>query len=424
MPAIRRVTAVVSLALIALVASAAPSAADSFFQPAGNYHITTLRAGYFVFGDGLSQPSLSVNVTDTTTIANPLVGPSSATHETDVFINGCGANGTDFICGGGCFIPDGASDFSLAGDLQSATLNTTVMGTTKPCRNQPVSLPVPFMINVAWTGTGPLGTGTNVRRFNCAGYSSETQTFFAFNPTTATATTSLFKGSFPAFGSQVSTSDERIHTQGVVNDACPPLGLKGAGGPPLAPGEYHFASQTASVYIPGSDFSQPSITVNVVSFTKMSKPTPGTPSTDSETQLTIYSRGFFTFAADCFVLQSPNAFTISSGLGGASVHAVIDENTPVCPLFPNDPTTFPIMVDATWTGSGPLASLRTTNTSNCGPFSGEGSGAESFNSASASGSLSMLPLPGSFTTNQASLDSNDNRLQILGTAPQACNVRA
>ncbi len=422
MKALRRLTLLVSIVASGLVAFAVTPQASGMLLAqgllaAGNYHITTQRADYFTCCGDPSQPSFSVDITDTTTTSNPLVGSSTMTQETDVFVNACG--GPNFICGGGCFIPDNASDFTLSSDLQSAALDTTVTPDTKSCQGFPVTLPTPFTINVTWTGVGPLGSGRNLSTYACGAYSSETQTFFASNTTTATGSTSLFTGSFPATGSGVGTSDQRSHAQGIALDSCPLLGAKGAGPGPQAPGNHSFASQSASVNIIPSDPSLPQLFLNAVRFTNVSQPTGTAPSTDSETNVNIFSFSPFNFVADCFVIPS-GEFTIASGLSSASLHAVIDTNTPVCQGFTNSPLPFPLTIDITWTGTGPVASLRTVTTSNCGSFSLDATGTQSTNPASVTGNVSSLSGP--FTSDQAGLDTNDHRIRILGSAPKSCNI--
>src|SRR5438132_10786322 len=60
---------------------------------AGNYHITTQTADYSsCCGPDASLPSINVDVIDTTTVANPLVGASTVSHETDVEIFACGGS--------------------------------------------------------------------------------------------------------------------------------------------------------------------------------------------------------------------------------------------------------------------------------------------------------------------------------------------
>src|SRR6266446_9652811 len=148
MPLIKRLPLAVSIVLVAQFVFTITAAAQggNGLLAAGNYHITTSSGDYFFCCGDPSLPLVSVSVTNTTTVSNPLVGASTLTQEADVFIDVCG--GTNFICGAGCFIANSASDFSLSSDFSSGALNTGFDPTTnKPCENRPVSLP-PFTIDV------------------------------------------------------------------------------------------------------------------------------------------------------------------------------------------------------------------------------------------------------------------------------------
>ena len=189
---------------------------------AGNYHITTLSADYFFCCGDPSLPSLSVDVTETTTVAHPVVGPSTTTHETDVFINSCG--GANFICGGGCFMPDGATDFISSG-LSSAALKTAFDPTkTRSCQDAPVSLPA-FTINVTWSGTSPVASVNKVSAYSCVGYNAEVLTLNSNATATASASFSLAAGSIAAQTGGLGKTDQRWHAHGVAQDACSSLGL-------------------------------------------------------------------------------------------------------------------------------------------------------------------------------------------------------
>ena len=414
---IKRLPLVIPIVLIAQLAFAVTSSA---FQPgngllaAGNYHITTRSADYFFCCGDPSIPSVSVNITDTTTAANPMVGPTSVTQETDIFVNVCG--GTNFICGGGCFIPANASDFTLSSDLSSAVLNTTFdPATTRSCQNFPVSLPA-FTLKVAWSGTGPIASTRKTSSYSCADYNAEVETLRINNNATASASSSLFAGSLAGESGGVGSIDQRVHAQGAALDACSPLGLggggKGAGPGPTGSGGFEFASQGATASIPGGF-------VSLTSFTNVSRPTGTPPSSVSETDLTVVSFGF-QFVFLCFALQPPSTFAFGSGQSSASVHAVIDQNTPACPHFDNGPFA-PFTVDLTWTATGPLASIRSTAISDCGAFHEELLTTDTNNPANASGTVSMFPDP--VSTSQASIGSGDHRFLLQGAAPQGCILR-
>src|SRR5260221_507128 len=138
--------------------------------PAGNYVNTNVFAG---FNACCSGPQLSINVDATTNVSNPLGGPSTSLSEVDVNFQAC-----DYlagVCGAGCFIPDGASDFTFSST--AAVLKTTVTATTAACQGNPVNgLTRPFTVNVAWTSVGSNFSGSSVGRYVCSGYRPETLT--------------------------------------------------------------------------------------------------------------------------------------------------------------------------------------------------------------------------------------------------------
>jgi hypothetical protein len=381
---------------------------------AGNYHITTVAANYFFCCGDPSLPSFSVDVTDTTTVANPAVGPATTTQETDIFVNACG--GTNFICGGGCFIPANASDFTFGSGLSSAALSTSFdPATSRSCQNFPVSLPA-FSVNVTWSGTGPVGTTRKTSRYSCAGYNAEVETLSTNNNATASASSTLFSGSLAGERPSLGSTDQRVHAQGVPQDSCSSLGLggggKGAGPGPLGNGGFESAGQSAGASFPGGF-------VSLTTFTDVSRPTGTAPSSVTETDLQVVSFGFQFFFL-CFALQPPSTFGFGSGLSRASVHAVIDENTPACPQFTNG-SFAPFTVDVTWTATGPLASIQSTAISDCGTFHQEQLTTDATNPASASGTVTIFPDP--ISTIQASINSNDHRFQLQGASPQGCILR-
>lgn len=412
----KRLPFVVPMALIATLLFPASSAAQppgNGLLAAGNYHITTLTAGYFACcGQDPSHPFLSVGVSDTTTVANPMVGPSTTTLETDVFIQACG--GANSICGGGCFIA-GSSDFSITG-LSSAVLNTAFDPTTsQSCENSPVSLPA-FTLSVTWSGMSPVGTTRKTTTYSCAGYGAEVQIVDTNDNASATATLSLFDTSITAESGGLGSNDQRWETHGIAQDACSSLGIggggKGAGPGPTSNGGFEFISQSAGANVPGGF-------VALTTFSRVSRPTGTPPSSTGETELTVVSFGFQFFFL-CFALQPPNTFAFGSGLSSASVHAVIDANTPACTGFTNGPFD-PFTVDLTWTGTGPLASIHNSAISDCGAFHQVLLSSDSNNPATASGTVSLFP--DGFVSTQASINSSDRRFEDTGAAPQGCILR-
>ncbi len=376
--------------------------------PAGNYQNTFLNANYNLCCSG---PQLSVNVSDTTNIADPLSGPSTSLHEVDVNFQVC-----DFVnnvCGGGCFIPDGASDFTFS--TTAAVLKTTVTATTAPCQGFPATaLPTPFTLNVTWTAVGSSFSSSGVGHYACSGYTSETRTTNSGNTSTnATASTTLLTGTFPVTGANLSTFDQRIHAQGTPLDACAQLGGKGAGFGPLAAGHYHFVSSSASLTIVPIDPSQATLNLFVTSFTNVSSPSGGPSTTRTETDLNFFEFAFPQIIQACFILP-PGAFTIGSGLQSASLNASIGPSTTPCPQSNNSGLPASFMANVTWTGTGPVATFKNDATSSCGGLHTVFSTNESNISATATGGLSGIA--DSFTTTQAGMGTNDSTTHIQGTS--------
>jgi hypothetical protein len=376
--------------------------------PAGNYVNTNVFAGFNLC---CSNPQLSVNVDATTNVSNPLVGPSTSQSEVDVNFQAC-----DYlagVCGNGCFIPDGASDFTFGST--SAVLNTTVTDTTRACQGNPVNgFTRPFTVSVTWTSVGSNFSSSGVGRYACGGYMSETRTTSSGSTATnATASTSLLPGSpFPISGANLSSFDQRIHAQGTPLDACSQLGGKGAGGGPLGPGNYRFMSQQASLGIVPSDPSQPRLNISVSTFTNVSSPAGGPTTTQSETDLNISPATFPPSFSGCFIIPA-SAFTIGSGLQSASLNASIDPTTQPCPHGSNFGLPASFTASVTWTGTGPVATFRTEGGFSCASIHSVGSGNQSFTNATATGGLSGIA--DSFNSNQAFIGMGDSTTHVQGT---------
>jgi hypothetical protein len=378
--------------------------------PAGTYHNTTVFASY----QFLSGPQLTVFVNDTTNIADPRVGPETSTREIDVNFQACDLLNPG-VCGGGCFIPDGAHDWTFSANLSTASLKTTVTPTTRPCTGSPgvTGLTGSFTVDVTWTAVGHSSQSSNTGRYTCDGYKSTTLTTTNGSTTVnATGSTSLFPGTFPVTNASLNSFDQRISAQGTPLVSCNPLGGKGAGPGPLGAGKFHFVSQSANLTIIQADPTLPPINMFVTRFTNTSNPK-GAPSTTlHETDLNIFEFGPFGFTGGCFVIPS-SAFTFASNLSSASVHASIDATTPLCPQS-GPPSGLPasFTVNATWTGTGPIASLRINSTSTCANFHVTLSGSETTRNATATGGISGVADP--FTTAQASLGTGDSTFHVTG----------
>jgi hypothetical protein len=354
-------------------------------------------------------------VNDTTNNANPLGGPATSFHEVDVTFQACDfVNG---ICGAGCFIPDGASDFTFNANLSSASLKTTVTDSTLPCNGSPVtSWTRPFTVNVTWTAVGFSNASNGIGRYACSGYTSETLTTTNNNTATnATASTSLFLGTFLVTGANLNSFEQRIHAQGTPLDTCTPLGGKGAGGGFQAAGNYHFVSQQAGATIAPTAPSQVSLNMFVTTFTIVSSPTGGPSTTQNETDLNIFQTTYPPSIQGCFIIPS-TAFTLAGNLQSASLNVSIDPLTPPCPQGSNSGFPASFTVNATWSGTGPTATFKTDGVGSCARFHVAGSSSEAFVNATASGGVSGIA--DSFSTAQASMGTSDRTTHIQGT--QTC----
>lgn len=373
---------------------------------AGNYVNNSFRANFSLCCSGTQ---LTVNVTVINNTSNPLVGPSTSQHEVDVNFQAC--DFTTFVCGAGCFIPDGASDFTFSST--AAVLNTTVNPTTASCQNQPLfGFPPSFTVNVTWTAAGTSLASSGVGRYACSGYTNETRTMTTGNTSVnATASTSVMNGSFPASFAGLNSFDQRIHAQGTPLDSCSELGGKGAGFGPLGPGNYRFMSQEAGVSFQTDPTQQP-FNVRVSTFGNTLSPRNGPTTTFNETDLNISQFNFpFNFIQGCFIIPA-SAFTIASGLQSASVNVSIDATTPPCPHGNNTGLPDSFTVNVTWTATSPLAALSTNGTFDCGSFHTVGSGSISNVNASASGGVSGIA--DSFSSTQAFIGTSDSTTHIQG----------
>jgi hypothetical protein len=425
---IRRLGIVASLVLTGLLAFAATTVAFEMattagasigakgggggadFLPAGNYHNTQRSANVSLFTDPDVQ--MTVDVIRISQSANPLVGPSSSTEETDVQFQLCGA-GKGGPCGGGCFIPDRASDFSFSSNLTAAVLNTTVTAATAPCQGNPVfGFDFPFSLVVTWSGVGASGNSTFDDRYACAGYTTETMTSTAFaDNTTATVTSSLLDVAFGPIDANLNLFDQRIHAQGSPLDSCPPLGGKGTGIGPQPPGEYHFVSAFAATSVTPDDASLASYFVSVERFTNQFHPNGGTATAETATELHVTQFSPFFIIRACYVVPA-SSFTIGAGLEGASLHASINPSTPMCEGSTSEGLPSAFEVSVTWTASSPIASLRSTSSSGCPRSLFLTSGIATTANANATGAISEIST--AFSDSSASLGTADRTFHIVG----------
>jgi hypothetical protein len=381
MALVRRLAAIVSLLLVGLVAFSATTVAfdvrsltrSSTLQQAGGgglpaagtYQNSNVSAGFYACCGSDGATSFYLNVTHTKSLANPLVGSTTSIDEIDVNFNL-----NDFFTGqfiNGCIIADRSSDFTVNQLLSFAQLNTTVLATTRTCGGQLLTgVTPPFEISATWSMSGSTRQSTSLTSYACGGYSSDTQTSSSgsSNGSATFSATFLTAPMPPAFGSAgIFSFNQSIHVLGVAPDGCVPLGGKGAGPGPQAPGDYSNSSMSASMSVQPDDASQQPFSVFVTSFTNTAHPVGQPISTQSETDLNLFQFSFFQFVQDCWVIP-PRDFTIASDLHAASLNVSIDTTTQACQFATNTgPSVFTI--SAEWTATSPVASLSITSQGGC-----------------------------------------------------------
>jgi len=416
------------LALVALIVSIgsaayAPAAfaagkggGGGGFLPAGDYHFTTQRADFNVASKDPSQPNVGIFVSQSTNVSTPEGGATTTTTQTQVFFNVSGYT----VNGFGCVLLTRASDFSLSTDLQTATLRTTIDSTTPTCG--PVSLPLPLTVSVSWTGVGPMATGRDVSRFECLTYSENTRTSDSSNSATATADLpTALGGSFTTTQASVGSRDQQIAAEGVANMNCGGgIGGKGSGPGALAAGKYQFTRTEANYSLFSSDPSQPRLNIGVSRNTSASNRTGSPSSSTSETDLFMSVSSSTVNGFGCFIV-APGDFTISSDLSTAALHTTLSSQTPTCAGFPQAGFPLPTTVDVTWTGAGPIATTRDSNTFECLDYTSKSTGLQTINNGGTA-TATVSGIPGSFTT-VGGMGSNDTRIDAKGVPQTSCIVR-
>jgi hypothetical protein len=404
MGSMRRLALLASLVLGGVVSFATGATAD--LMPAGNYQIMTVTADAFSFNPTPFSEA-SVFVQDTTTQADPLVGPSSTTTvvQLSLFWN------TSTASGGGCSLLSNPADFKAGSGATSAMLQTTLTGNEQPCDQFQQVLPA-LGVSATWTSTNNRGSGRTSSRYACGPYSSESLGTSANLGANADFSITAAGGSFSDSEASLSSGNVRIHAQGTLPSTCPQPGTKGAGPGPQAPGRFGFKSSLASFGPSQTDQTDPHVNVFVNRFTNTSTPQGGgAPSISTETDVELFVSGSAGFGFGCFVLQPPATFTFS--LTSATLHMSIDTNTPLCPhSFGNFPF-LPTDVSVTWTGSGPVATMGSDSQGSCANFSEETFFNDQSSNATATATLSFFQGT-TFNGDASFLSTIDHSFQIQG----------
>jgi hypothetical protein len=185
---------------------------------------------------------------------------------------------------------------------------------------------------------------------------------------------------------------------------------KGGGGP-LPAGQYHSTGI-------GADFFNSQLGLFVSTSSQQSNPLVGPSTSSSETDLSFSAFDGTTYTFGCFILGSPSGFTISRDLQTASLHVVITDATATCPGNFNN-VSLPLTIDATWTGIDAVATSRDGKRYDCLTYSSVTQTTNVSNNGNATASLTPL-FTNPLVSDQAGLNSNDQRMAVQGTFQSAC----
>lgn len=185
--------------------------------PAGNYHTSHVEANTDVFPTGdPSQPQLDLSAFIDQNASMPSDGVATSTSETDVSIFLTSPTVSAF----GCWRINPA-DFTIAGDLSTATLHTTLTVDGPACQGRSNSLSQPTLqLDVTWVGAGPIATHTGSSQFSCLSYRSEASNLEVINNGGA-ATISVAGLGAPLDGvAGLGSNDTHVHASGVPLNSC------------------------------------------------------------------------------------------------------------------------------------------------------------------------------------------------------------
>jgi len=281
----------------------------------------------------------------------------------------------------------------------------------QPCPGYPDAVP-PVTLDVTWSGTPQGGSGRSNSRYQCGSYSAATVATFVFGSAFTAINLSALPESLADSQATMSFSEQQFRSKGTPIPFCQPTGGRGAGGGPLGPGVYDFSSNLAAFVQSESDLSDPQIGLSLFEPTTVFNPKGATSSTSTETDLfvEVSTNGDFVFA--CFVLPSPMAMVFNKDLSGATVHAYLTSDTPRCEPSFGDFQYLPVTVDFTLTGTGPVATGRTTGHGPC--LNTEL--VDQINNANGTATLSAFPGV-TFTGSQSVIGTTDHRFEIQSASP-------
>jgi hypothetical protein len=390
---------------LASTASTAVAQGPGGFKPAGNYNNTSMLGSFF-YEDPETSIFLFANRQET-------VGPNGATDDTTLFLNVSAESGALNV---NCSTDDSSGDFNVRSDVGSASLHKTITPDTPGCQGTVTS---DLVVDLTWTGAGPVQSTRGSSQFSCSGYRDESQSTDSSNAGSATFNITGLTTPITPTGAQVYHFASSIeHAQGAVPpDSCRGGVGRGAGRPTPAAGNYHTTFRTANTNFFSSD-GQTSLFLFASRNTSTSNPVVGASTSADQTVL-----DFTLFTPDgnvggCFVL---NTADFALGESTASLHTVLTSATPACAGVTNSISPDPFPIDVSWAGAAPVATTTANSQYACLNYHFQTSTVQVVdNGADAQVSMPGLSdkLPGSST-----IGSIDTRTHADGTPASGCFFR-
>ncbi len=414
MAVLKRLAAAFSLSLIGICSLALVNAVAQGFPAAGSYDFAGTSAFFQTNPPDSSQPSIFISVTTENDTSMPLGQAKTTITGDQLFYNYSFFDGTNYLFGGGCVVLN-PSEFTLASGLQTATLAVTIMPDTPTCGFQ--NGPLPLTIDVSWTASTPVLSVTSNGRFACSGYTNESTQNNNGDGANATAIISALTGSFAAQTASLSNRDQKIHAQGAnPPDTCAQgIGRGAFGGFPAAGNYRQNVVEADALFFP-TDPSQPLVFITLKRIDATSSPLGGTTTKTAETDLNIFIQSSTLSGSGCFVID-PTSFTVSTDLTSAVLHTTLTGQEQACQ--PNNSlATFPLSVDVTWSGPGPISSIGSDSQIACQQYNSVSSGAQMIN-GSPLATISLGGFTGSFSTPGA-VGTSDTRTQAAGVLATGC----
>jgi len=413
--AVLLVSALLAMSTLLAPTVSAQKGAGGLFPP-GTYQLGFAGADFSGFSDNIS---IFISVSAGIEAARPDGGPQTITSSTQVFLNLF-----DYSTGAStfaCLMLDHPSNFSIDKRLGSAALNTTLSPSTPTCFGSPLTDTIG--ISASWTGVGPLANSTGVSNYACAGYRAESSGRVLNNTASGNLTLTIDGGAtvFPSSQTGLNSDNFDVAAQGTADPGCGPIGF-GTG--PTPAGRFRFFGLFANGFFgsPPGPTDQVSLFENNQSSHPSGEPT--TSSSEFDLNLSFFGGPFNGFG--CFAI--PPSDVTSNGLVSASLQTTIT-GTPICSnSYPGFGLNFPLSVNATWTGTGPLMTVHEQNNYQCLGYTQsqvtfvENKGATSTATVTMPdyfGNPVTLSLAGGF----GSLTNVDQSVQANGVLQQACVIR-